>query len=476
MKRMKRKVVAFVLAILMLPIIPTKIYASTSGHTQAEAVQWATDRANQHWEINDGSGWTQCTEFVWAYYEYLLGYHVRGNAYQYLTNTYGACPTGWTRPDKSTAQPGDIVIWDANSSFVSNWSDYSGQYGHIGVIISVNGNTMVTAEANAGESRGACGFKYNREVSCIDGLIRPDWPSNSSASFADWNNTKYTYIGETDAAIGQKVTTSGGTWTKVGMILYNNSNVKLGEASNTPTNGISQYYYKINEELGVTLTPGTTYKYKFYAVVGGTTFYSDVKSFTTGDRVLSSIRLKSIPNKVTYLENTDMLNTAGGKITLCYNNGTTEDINITTAMVSGFNNAKVGRQTLTVTYEGKTCTYDIFVESNGSSSDDEGDIPDDPTPPDDPKPSGGCYVATAVYGSYDCPEVWTLRRFRDETLAQTWYGRAFIHTYYAISPTLVKWFGDTDWFKNMWRGTLDKMVEDLNAKGVADTPYDDINW
>ncbi len=89
---------------------------------------------------------------------------------------------------------------------------------------------------------------------------------------------------------------------------------------------------------------------------------------------------------------------------------------------------------------------------------------------------GGCYVATAVYGSYDCPEVWTLRRFRDETLAQTWYGRAFIHTYYAVSPTLVKWFGDTDWFKNMWRGPLDRMVENLNAKGVADTPYDDIDW
>lgn len=38
---------------------------------------------------------------------------------------------------------------------------------------------------------------------------------------------------------------------------------------------------------------------------------------------------------------------------------------------------------------------------------------------------GGCYVATAVYGSYDCPQVWTLRRFRDYTLAETWYGRAF---------------------------------------------------
>ena len=61
--------------------------------------------------------------------------------------------------------------------------------------------------------------------------------------------------------------------------------------------------------------------------------------------------------------------------------------------------------------------------------------------------SGCCYVATAVYGSYDCPEVWTLRRFRDDSLAETWYGRAFVKTYYAISPTLVKWFGHTEWFK-----------------------------
>ena len=95
---------------------------------------------------------------------------------------------------------------------------------------------------------------------------------------------------------------------------------------------------------------------------------------------------------------------------------------------------------------------------------------------DTPTPSGGCYVATCVYGSYDCPEVWTLRRFRDETLAKTWYGRAFIHTYYAISPTIVKWFGNTNWFKDMWRGTLDKMVENLNAKGVPNTAYDDIDW
>lgn len=85
----------------------------------------------------------------------------------------------------------------------------------------------------------------------------------------------------------------------------------------------------------------------------------------------------------------------------------------------------------------------------------------------------GCYVATAVYGSYDCPQVWTLRRYRDNTLAKTWYGRAFIRTYYAISPTLVKWFGHTSWFKKMWKGKLDKMVAELQEKGVDSTPYED---
>ncbi len=90
--------------------------------------------------------------------------------------------------------------------------------------------------------------------------------------------------------------------------------------------------------------------------------------------------------------------------------------------------------------------------------------------------TGCCYVATAVYGSYDCPEVWTLRRYRDETLAETWYGRAFVRTYYAISPTLVKWFGHTEWFKKMWRGTLDRMVNSLQDKGFESTPYEDKEW
>ena len=95
---------------------------------------------------------------------------------------------------------------------------------------------------------------------------------------------------------------------------------------------------------------------------------------------------------------------------------------------------------------------------------------------EEPVKQGGCYVATCVYGSYDCPEVWTLRRYRDKTLGTTWYGRAFIRVYYAISPTLVKWFGKTKWFKKMWKGKLDRMVKKLHDEGVENSPYQDKNW
>ena len=88
----------------------------------------------------------------------------------------------------------------------------------------------------------------------------------------------------------------------------------------------------------------------------------------------------------------------------------------------------------------------------------------------------GCYVATSVYGSYDCPEVWTLRRFRDEVLADTWYGRLFIRVYYAVSPTAVKLFGDCEWFRTFWRGRLDKMVDNLQSEGFESTPYEDTQW
>jgi hypothetical protein len=96
-----------------------------------------------------------------------------------------------------------------------------------------------------------------------------------------------------------------------------------------------------------------------------------------------------------------------------------------------------------------------------------------PNRPSSSSNSGGCYIATSIYGSYDCPEVWTLRRFRDNTLSQSYMGRLFIRTYYATSPKLVKWFGKYSSFKCIFKPVLDKLVSSLKDKGYESTPYTD---
>jgi hypothetical protein len=59
------------------------------------------------------------------------------------------------------------------------------------------------------------------------------------------------------------------------------------------------------------------------------------------------------------------------------------------------------------------------------------------TPPSRPSSSGsGCYVATAVYGSYDHPSVIQLRGFRDNTLMRTSCGRLVVDMYYSVAPKL----------------------------------------
>ena len=85
-----------------------------------------------------------------------------------------------------------------------------------------------------------------------------------------------------------------------------------------------------------------------------------------------------------------------------------------------------------------------------------------------------CYIATCVYNSYDCPEVWVLRRYRDYGLANRRSGRAFTRFYYAAVPLTVRLFGRRKWFNGFWKKRLDRKVLKLKKQGFSDEPYDDL--
>jgi hypothetical protein len=52
--------------------------------------------------------------------------------------------------------------------------------------------------------------------------------------------------------------------------------------------------------------------------------------------------------------------------------------------------------------------------------------------------SGGCFIATACYGSTECSEVRELRRFRDNFLLTHFLGQQIVELYYLISPPIAR--------------------------------------
>ena len=78
---------------------------------------------------------------------------------------------------------------------------------------------------------------------------------------------------------------------------------------------------------------------------------------------------------------------------------------------------------------------------------------------------GGCYIATAVYGSCDAPEVLCLRQFRDETLATTLFGRLFIRLYYFLSPPIARRLKNTRRANAIVHRMLDAFIQKCLHRG-----------
>jgi hypothetical protein len=71
---------------------------------------------------------------------------------------------------------------------------------------------------------------------------------------------------------------------------------------------------------------------------------------------------------------------------------------------------------------------------------------------------GGCFIATAAYGSYLAPEVMALREFRDRYLLTHGPGQAFVDGYYRISPPVATFIAEHEALKTAVRWGLTPVV------------------
>ncbi len=81
--------------------------------------------------------------------------------------------------------------------------------------------------------------------------------------------------------------------------------------------------------------------------------------------------------------------------------------------------------------------------------------------------SGGCFIATAAYGSYLDPHVKVLRDFRDACLLTNGPGRAFVSVYYRFSPPIADFIREHEGLRFAVRAVLTPLVFALEYRLAA---------
>lgn len=81
------------------------------------------------------------------------------------------------------------------------------------------------------------------------------------------------------------------------------------------------------------------------------------------EKAITTITINKKPSKTQYIQNKEELNLTGGTINVNYNDDSSEEISLSSEQieVTGFDNTEIGKNTITITYQTKTTTFDIEI-------------------------------------------------------------------------------------------------------------------
>ena len=218
---------------------------------------------------------------------------------------------------------GDLVLYE---SMGGNYTYY--QYAsrdangvpssssHVGIVVSdFNESTQTYCVIDGNGTKGSVKYLTNQKLymagptkdggtmNRIQGFVTPAYTTGTGSGYngsvvdnslvvtltvpTDPDYTAKQAISATNATVVSRISkTAGSSITKAGLILSAADGTLIKNHVETVTNvkdstTVFHAWYDIQKELGVTLTPGTTYRYQFYAVVNGKTFYGNTYTFRT---------------------------------------------------------------------------------------------------------------------------------------------------------------------------------------------------
>ena len=271
-KKMKKRVMCLFLTLMFaVTLVPMTASAAGNPYPTTQNVD-----GDAYYEV-------PCTWFAWqsVYDNQGVAMPGWGNAGNWLN---GARNSGYATG--STPAVGAVAVWQGNG------------YGHVAYVVSVQSTTTFTVNEGGRtdlDQTNSHGVAYSYKITNAVGGKRPYdngltlvgfiYPKGISSLQCTWETPSATKITQTNAFLYGKLNyNQNANCTQCGVRLINASTGASVASKDEYVNYNYNYvdmWYDITDELGVTLTPGTTYKYNFYAIINGKEYWSPVGTFTT---------------------------------------------------------------------------------------------------------------------------------------------------------------------------------------------------
>ena len=295
----------------------------------------------------------------------------------YFSSCAGTIDSSNFSNNKAITRGGAICI-DGTSNIEIENSTFSNNNSPVGGAICVSNSKCTTKINNvtinnniASNSGGGIYSEGNFEILGDNTLIE----ANKAINYGGGIMAKGLTTLE-NGTISKNEAKYGGGISIDGEFVINNGKIKENESTNSGGGiqvGRNGYEGKLTMNGGIitqnsakTTGGGINFSKGIFNLNGGTIINNNALDAgnETYPVLVKKIEILELPAKTSYIQNCENLNLTGGKIKVLYADEIFAEKEITQEMVTGFDNTKLGTNTITVEYEGKTTTFEVIIEAN----------------------------------------------------------------------------------------------------------------